>query len=132
MRYLVAYIVTFVVFMGMDFSFVLGFASPIYQQELGPLLLKQFKAVPSVLFYVIYIFGVVFFAVLPALKAKRWQRALIQGVALGLVAYATYDLTNLGTMKGFSQKIVFIDMAWGMTVTSVSATVGYLAAKRFA
>jgi uncharacterized membrane protein len=131
MRYLVAYIVTFIVFMGMDFSFVLGFAAPVYKQELGPLLLTQFKAIPSVLFYVIYIFGVVLFAVAPALKERRWQRALIMGVALGLVAYATYDLTNLGTMKGFSQKIVFIDMAWGMTVTSVSATVGYLAAKRF-
>ncbi len=131
MRYAVAYIVTLVVFLGLDFSFVLGFASPIYQQELGPLLLKQFKAVPSVLFYLIYIGGVVLFVIAPALKEKRWQRALLLGVAFGLVAYATYDLTNLGTMKGFSEKIVFIDMAWGMTVTSVAATVGYFAARRF-
>ena len=131
MRYLVAYVVTLVVFLGMDFSFVLGLAAPIYQQELGPLLLKSFKAVPSVLFYLIYIGGVVLFVVAPALKERRWQRALFMGIAFGLVAYATYDLTNLGTMKGFSTKITFIDMAWGMTVTSVAATAGYFASRRF-
>jgi uncharacterized membrane protein len=131
MRYAIAYIVTLLVFLGLDFSFVVGLASPIYKQELGPLLLAQFKPIPTVLFYLIYIFGVVLFVIAPALKERRWQRALIMGVAFGLVAYATYDLTNLGTMKGFSQKITFIDMAWGMTVTSVSATVGYFAARRF-
>lgn len=131
MRYVVAYIVTLLVFLGMDFSFVLGLAAPIYQQEIGPLLLKSFKAVPSVLFYLIYIGGAVLFVISPALKERRWQRAALLGVAFGLVAYSTYDLTNLGTMKGFTLKITLIDLAWGMVVTSVSSTVGYLAARRF-
>jgi uncharacterized membrane protein len=131
MRYAVAYVVTLVVFLGLDFSFVLGLAAPIYKQELGPLLLTSFKAAPSVLFYLIYMFGVVLFVIAPALKEGRWQRATMLGVAFGLVAYATYDLTNLGTMKGFSEKITLIDLTWGMVVTGVSSTVGYLAAKRF-
>jgi uncharacterized membrane protein len=131
MRYLVAYVVTLLVFLGMDFSFVLGLAAPIYKQEIGPLLLTNFNLVPSMLFYLVYIGGAVLFVVTPALKERRWQRAALLGVAFGLVAYSTYDLTNLGTMKGFTLKITLIDLTWGMVVTSVSSTVGYLAARRF-
>ena len=131
MRYLVAYVVTLLVFLGMDFSFVLGLAAPIYKQEIGSLLLTNFNLVPSMLFYLVYIGGAVLFVVTPALKERRWQRAALLGVAFGLVAYSTYDLTNLGTMKGFTLKITLIDLTWGMVVTSVSSTVGYLAARRF-
>ena len=131
MRYVVAYVVTLLVFLGMDFSFVLGLAAPIYKQEIGPLLLTNFNIVPSMLFYLVYIGGAVLFVVTPALKERRWQRAALLGVAFGLVAYSTYDLTNLGTMKGFTLKITLIDLTWGMVVTCVSSTVGYLAARRF-
>jgi uncharacterized membrane protein len=131
MRYIVAYVVTLVVFLGMDFSFVLGIASPIYKQEIGQLLLTSFNVVPSMLFYLVYIGGTVLFVTAPALKERRWQKAALLGVAFGLVAYSTYDLTNLGTMKGFTLKITLIDLTWGMVVTSVSSTVGYLVARRF-
>jgi len=131
MRYVVAYVVTLAVFLGMDFSFVLGLAAPIYQQEIGPLLLKSFNVAPSVLFYLVYVGGAVLFVIAPALKARSWRRAALLGVAFGLVAYSTYDLTNLGTMKGFTLKITLIDLTWGMVVTSVSSTVGYLVARRF-
>jgi uncharacterized membrane protein len=131
MRYVVAYVVTLLVFLGMDFSFVLGLAAPIYKQEIGPLLLTNFNVVPSMLFYLVYIGGAVLFVVTPALKERRWQRAAMLGVAFGLVAYSTYDLTNLGTMKGFTLKITLIDLTWGMVVTAVSSTMGYLAARRF-
>jgi uncharacterized membrane protein len=131
MRYVVAYVVTLLVFLGMDFSFVLGLAAPIYKQEIGSLLLTNFNLVPSMLFYLVYIGGAVLFVVTPALKERRWQRAALLGVAFGLVAYSTYDLTNLGTMKGFTVKITLIDLTWGMVVTAVSSTVGYLAARRF-
>ena len=131
MRYVVAYVVTLLVFLGMDFSFVLGLAAPIYKQEIGALLLTNFNVVPSMLFYLVYIGGAVLFVVTPALKERRWQRAAMLGVAFGLVAYSTYDLTNLGTMKGFTLKITVIDLTWGMVVTAVSSTMGYLAARRF-
>jgi uncharacterized membrane protein len=119
------------VFLGLDFSFVLGVASPIYKQEIGGLLLQQFHVVPTVLFYLVYIFGAVLFVIAPALKEGRWQRVAALGAAFGLVAYSTYDLTNLGTMRGFTVKITLIDLTWGMVVTSVSSTIGYLAARRF-
>jgi len=131
MRYVVAYVVTLVVFFGMDLSFVVGLAGSLYRHEIGSLLLANFKVAPTVLFYLIYIGGAVLFVIAPALKERRWQRATLLGVAFGLVAYSTYDLTNLGTMKGFTLKITLIDLTWGMVVTSVSSTVGYLAARRF-
>ncbi len=131
MRYVVAYIVTLVVFLTMDFSFVLGVGSGLYKQEIGPLLLASFHAVPAVLFYLIYIAGAVLFAVSPGLKARRWQTTTTLAIAMGLVAYSTYDLTNLATMKGFSLKITVVDLTWGMVVTSVASTVGYFAARRF-
>ena len=130
MRYAVAYVATMVVFLGLDFSFLI-LANPTYKQEIGPLLLTTLNVPASVLFYLTYLFGVVLFVVAPALKDGRWQRALIMGAAFGLVAYATYDLTNLATLKGFSVKITIIDLIWGMVVTGTSSTVGFLAAKRF-
>jgi uncharacterized membrane protein len=130
MRYAVAYIATMVVFLGMDFTFLI-LANPTYKQEIGPLLLTTLNIPASVLFYVTYLFGIVLFVIAPALKEGRWQRVLMMGAAFGLVAYATYDLTNLATLKGFSVKITMIDLVWGMVVTGTASTAGYLAAKRF-
>jgi uncharacterized membrane protein len=131
MRYLVAYVATMVVFLGLDFSFLI-LANPIYKQEIGPLLATTLNIPASVLFYLTYLFGIVLFVIAPALKDGRWQRVLMMGAAFGLVAYATYDLTNLATLKGFSEKITVIDLIWGMVVTGASSTVGFLVAKRFA
>ena len=130
MRYAVAYIVTLVVFLGLDFSFLIT-ANPLYKQEIGPLLAPSLNIAASVLFYLTYLFGVMLFVVAPGLKQGRWQHVLMMGAAFGLVAYATYDLTNLATLKGFSVKITVIDLILGMVVTGTSSTVGYLAAKRF-
>ena len=130
MRYAVAYIATMVVFLGMDFTFLI-LSNPTYKQEIGPLLLTTLNIPASVLFYLIYLSGIFVFVVAPALKGSRWQRVLMMGAAFGFVAYATYDLTNLATLKGFSVKIVMIDLVWGAVVTGVASTAGYLAAKRF-
>jgi uncharacterized membrane protein len=130
MRYVVAYVATMVVFLGLDFSFLI-LANPTYKQEIGPLLLTTLNIPASAAFYLTYLFGIVLFVVAPGLKDGRWRRVLLMGAAFGLVAYATYDLTNLATLKGFSVKIVMIDLVWGMVVTGASSTVGYLAARRF-
>jgi len=130
MRYVVGFVVTMLVFLGMDFTFLVT-ANPLYKQEIGPLLAPTLNIFASVLFYLTYLFGVMLFVVAPGLKQERWQRVLMMGAAFGLVAYATYDLTNLATLKGFSEKITVIDLIWGMVVTGASSTVGYLAAKRF-
>ena len=105
-------------------------ANKLYKSQLGPLLLEKPNMVAAVLFYVIFVVGIVVFAVLPAVSAGDWKVALGYGALLGLVTYATYDLTNLATLKGFPLKIVIIDMLWGTVLTATVATLTYLIVNR--
>jgi uncharacterized membrane protein len=83
----------------------------------------------AVVFYLFYVAGIVGFAILPALNANSWVWALVAGVALGLIAYGTYDFTNLATLKNWSWKVTVVDLIWGGAVTGAAAVAGYFAAK---
>lgn len=110
----------------------LGFAAPrIYRPLLRPMLAQEFSLPPAVLFYLIYVAGIVGLAVLPAAREGGLGRAMALGAALGFVAYATYDLTNLATLKHWSWTVSAIDMAWGAVLTALAAAAG-LAALRLA
>lgn len=106
-------------------------ANKLYKDELGNLLLEKPNMVAAVLFYIIFVIGIVVFAVMPAVSAGDWKIALGLGALLGLVTYATYDLTNLATLKGFPVKIVVIDLIWGTLLTATVATLTYLAAAKW-
>jgi uncharacterized membrane protein len=106
-------------------------AKKLYYTELGKLLLEKPNMTAAILFYVIYVVGIVVFAINPAIEKGSWQVALWQGALFGFVAYATYDLTNLATLKGWSEKIVIIDMLWGALLTAVVAAVTYLAVSQW-
>lgn len=99
------------------------------QERLGPLLLAQPRWGAAALFYLLYASGVVGFAVRPALRSGRWREAALTGAAFGFVAYMTYDLTNLATLRGWSVEVVLLDIAWGALVTSVAAAAGYAAGR---
>ena len=71
------------------------------------------------------LFGIAVFAVLPALASNSWLKASVLGALLGLIAYGTYDLSNLATLKGWSPRFAIIDMIWGTSVTAISATLGF-------
>jgi uncharacterized membrane protein len=83
------------------------------------------------LFYLLYVVGIVVFAVLPGLREENWRTAAMLGALLGLVAYGTYDLTNLATLKGWPMTVTIVDMAWGVVLTAASATAGYFAGSYF-
>ncbi len=82
-------------------------------------------------FYLLYAIGIVCFAVMPALETNSWIRAMMSGALFGLVAYATYDLTNLATLRGWNVKLSIVDLAWGTVVTSLAATAGYFGTRSF-
>jgi uncharacterized membrane protein len=84
----------------------------------------------AILFYVLYIAGVLIFAVAPALRGGGWTTALLLGAALGFFAYMTYDLTNMATLKVWPVSLAVMDIAWGTLLTSLAATAGYVAASR--
>ena len=125
-RFAVAYVATLAVFCGLDFLWLGFVAKGYYQSQLGALLLDKPNIPVAALFYVVYVAGVLVFAVLPALDAGQWSRALVQGALFGFFAYATYDLTNLATLKVWSPGVAMLDLAWGAVVTGLSATAGYL------
>ena len=121
MRYLVAYVATAVVFLGIDAIWLTRVALGMYRRELGGLLLDKPNLLISALFYLLFVLGIVLLAVIPALNGGGWTQALWMGAILGLAAYGTYDITNLATLKGWSLTVTVIDLAWGMALTAVSA-----------
>ena len=123
---LLAYGVTAAVFLVLDFIWLGTMVNAYYKPRMGELLLEQPRLGVAVLFYAIYVVGVVAFAVLPALREGDWTRALWGGALFGFCAYATYDMTNLATLKGFSSEVALVDMVWGTVVSGVSATLGLL------
>ena len=127
MRYAVAYIVTALVFLGFDFIWLTQVALGMYRRELAGLLLDQPNLLIAGLFYLLFVAGLVILAVVPALNGGSWVNALLMGAVLGLVAYGTYDITNLSTLKGWSLTVTLADLAWGTVLSSVAATAGYFA-----
>ena len=131
MTYVVAYIATAVVFLGLDALWLSRVALGMYRQELGALLLDKPNLPIAAGFYLLYVAGIVILAIAPALGEGGWIKALLMGAVLGLVAYGTYDITNLSTLKGWSVKLAVIDIAWGTALTAVSATIGTLVVRAF-
>lgn len=124
-RIITAYFATLVVFAAIDAVWLTQVGPSLYKPILGDLLTDKPRLGAAVVFYLIFIAGIVYFAVLPGL-ALGWQKALINGAVLGFVAYATYDLTNQATLAVWATKITLIDMAWGTFLSATSATGGTL------
>ncbi len=122
---LVAYLATLVVFAIIDFVWLGFIAKDLYRNGIGHLMAETPNWTAAVLFYLLFIVGLVFFAVSPALDADAWTRAALNGALFGFFCYATYDLTNLATLKGWPVSIVLADMVWGAFVSGVAATAGY-------
>jgi uncharacterized membrane protein len=127
--WIIAYIATGVAFLGLDAVWLSFAANKLYRPQIGPLMLDTFSVPPAALFYLIYIGGIVFFAIAPALASGRWTAALVRGALLGCLAYATYDLTNQATLKGWSSTVTIADLCWGTFVTGAAASVGFLVLK---
>jgi uncharacterized membrane protein len=117
------FLIVFAVFLVIDYIWLSNAAKVIYQPEIGALLLEKPNLAVAFVFYVIYALGILVFAVHPHLNAPGLTKAISYGAFFGFVAYATYDFTNLATLKGFTAKIALIDVTWG---TFLSATVAGL------
>ncbi len=104
-------------------------AKRLYRPLLGDMLAGGFRIGPAALFYFFYVAGIVILAVAPGLAAGKWTVALTRGLALGLIAYGTYDLTNQATLRQWSGVVTMADMSWGTFLTGAAATAGYLAAR---
>jgi len=120
-EYLSAWLAAALVMGGLDFAWLKLMVGPVYQPVIGTVLTDKPNMTAAVAFYAVYLVGVILFAVRPALEEGDWRIALLWGAAFGFFAYATYDLTNLATLKVWSVKLSLIDMAWGTLLTGVTA-----------
>ncbi|SFK66645.1 DUF2177 family protein [Methylocapsa palsarum] len=130
-RILIGYIATAAAFFVLDFIWLSIAAPRLYRPMLGELLAPEPKLAVAAVFYLVYVAGVVVLVLIPALSSGSWATALGLGALLGLVAYGTYDFTNLATLTNWPALISVIDLAWGVCATAVAATAGFLVASRF-
>ena len=131
MNNLILYGITTVIFFAIDMFWLSVIAKNLYRQKLGFILSNEVNWFAAIVFYLIYIGGILFFAVLPAMKGGNWQTALLNGAVLGGLCYATYDLTNMATIAKWPLDIVVIDIVWGVALTCSVATLSYFAAVKF-
>ena len=129
-RTLIAYVGTTIVFLALDAIWLTTMADRLYRPAVGALMLEHFALTPAILFYALYIVGIVVFAIAPALSAGRAGGALWRGALFGLIAYATYDLTNQATLRGWDWRVTLADLCWGTVVTALAATAGGRLAER--
>jgi len=127
-KYVWAYLAAACIFLAADFVWLGFVARGFYRQQLGPLLSDHPSVVAAVVFYAIYLCGVVVFGVTPGLRAGAWTSSLLFGALFGFFAYATYDLTNLATVRDWPVALTVVDMAWGTVLTAAAACGGYYVA----
>jgi uncharacterized membrane protein len=121
----ILYIFTACVFFVVDMIW-LGFAARgIYKKYLGAFLRPDINWAAAIIFYLLFVAGILIFAVFPALEKSSPGRAVVLGALFGFFAYAAYDLTNLATLKGWPLPIVFIDMAWGAFLCGIVSVSGF-------
>jgi len=124
---LVAHAATLVAFLALDAIWLARMGDALYRPTMGDMLLDGFRLAPALIFYGIYVVGLVHFGVKPGLTGGAW--ATVGNAAFfGFVAYATYDLTNQATLKNWSTALTLADLAWGTFVSAVAASVGRAAA----
>lgn len=131
MLWIKTYLLTVPVLFVIDMLWLGFFAKDFYRAQIGFLLRTEFNWFAAILFYLLFIAGILFFAVAPALEAGGWQRALLYGALFGFFAYATYDLTNLATVRDWPIPVTIVDLAWGTFLSAMVATAGYHIARFF-
>ncbi len=131
MKFLIAYFVTALVFLIIDYIW-LGFVMKDYfQSQLKHLMADEVNFSIAALFYLFYAAGVVYLCINPALVEGDWTKALINGAILGFLAYGAYDVTNAATLRDWPIPMSIIDVAWGTGLTALSAVAGYFAVSSY-
>lgn len=129
-RLLQTYGVSLVAFLALDALWLGLIARGFYRDQLGSLLTPDVRWGAALLFYGIFVAGILVFAILPALERASLGRALLLGGFFGVVTYAAYDLTNLATLRDFPTTVAAVDMVWGGVLTASVTAIGFLFASR--
>jgi len=130
MSWVAQYVVAVVVFCILDLVWLGTIAEDLYDRHLGDLLAPSPNVGAAVAFYALFIAGLLYFVIHPAVAARSWRRAAGAGAFFGLVTYATWDLTNLAVVRDFPAALVPVDLAWGTFLAAAVSTTTYAAVQR--
>jgi len=119
------YLIALVVFLVIDLIWLGLIAKNLYAKQLGHLMSQNVNWVAAIVFYLLFIVGLVFFVIQPAVAKDSWSYALLVGMLFGLITYATYDLTNLATLKDWSISITIIDLIWGSSLGGIVSMITF-------
>ena len=125
MKIVGVYLLSLIVFMAVDMLWLGVVAKDFYRNNLGHLLRPDVNWAAALIFYLLYVAGTLIFATMPALEKQSLLQAVLQGALFGFFAYATYDLTNLATLKDWPLNVVLVDILWGAVLTATVAAASF-------
>lgn len=124
------YAITLPVFFVIDMIWLGLVAQKFYRAQIGFLMRDGFNWVAALLFYFLFIVGLILFVIMPALKNDSLLHAILFGALFGLITYATYDLTNLATIKNWPLLVTIVDLVWGATLASAVSAISFVIASK--
>ena len=128
--YIKLYLLTFLGFFVIDMIWLGIIAPSFYRKHIGFLLSPQPNWIPAIIFYLVFVGGLLVFVVLPGIRSQSLKKTAILGVIYGIITYGTYDLTNLATIEDWPILVTVVDMIWGVFLSVSVATIGYFAGTR--
>jgi uncharacterized membrane protein len=127
--YLKLYFASLVVFFAVDMVWLVLVARSFYKKYLGYIMAPTVNWVPAIIFYLLFIVGILVFVILPGVKENSLQNTVLRAALFGLITYATYDLTNLATINQWPLSVTLVDLIWGMVLSSIVSITGFYVAK---
>jgi uncharacterized membrane protein len=131
MKWVARFGIVLVTFLAIDMIWLVFVARKFYAGQLGFLMRDPVNWTAALIFYALFVAGVLFFVISPALEKQSLGYAVLAGALFGLMTYATYDLTNLATIKDWPLIVTIVDLAWGTTLSTVVSLVGYTAIRKW-
>lgn len=128
--FLKLYCIALPIFLLVDMAWLGFIAKNFYRNQIGTLLKSDVNWWAAILFYLLFLAGLVFFVIEPAMEKRQWLQALATGAFFGLVTYATYDLTNLAVAKDWPILVTIVDLIWGTTLGAIVAVLTYFIAQK--
>jgi uncharacterized membrane protein len=129
MEHIKTFFIAFAVFLGIDMLWLTVIAQKFYKAQIGHLMADKAKLLPAAIFYVLFIAAMVYFVIAPALEHQNLTKLILSAVIFGLVTYATYDLTNMATLKDWPLLVTVVDLAWGTFISLAVSVITYLIRK---
>ncbi len=123
--YIKLYLASLAAFLLIDLTWLGLVARGFYRKQIGYLLAPTTNWTAAIIFYLLFVGGLLYFAVLPGLQANSLGKTLLLGAFFGLLTYATYDLTNLATIKDWPLLLTVVDIAWGITLSVLVSTAAF-------